>query len=71
MICCAVLLQDAGGTDRPLPQALLPSLSYLCPNELELQALTGKPTDTEQQVTVTSTHAHGCTAYMAMHVAVL
>jgi pyridoxal/pyridoxine/pyridoxamine kinase len=45
-----VLHQDAGGTDRALPLALLPLLSYLCPNELELQALTGKPTDTQEQV---------------------
>lgn len=50
--CCAVLCcQDAGGTDRPLPPALLPLLTYLCPNELELQALTGSsPTGTHEEV---------------------
>lgn len=42
--------QDAGGSDSPLPADLLPLISYLAPNELELQALTGMPTDTHDQV---------------------
>jgi pyridoxal/pyridoxine/pyridoxamine kinase len=44
--CC----QDAGGTDQPLDPALLPFVSYLCPNELELQALTGSNTQTQEEV---------------------
>mgnify|MGYP001810018689 CR=1 FL=1 len=43
-------MQDVGGEDRPLPAALLPLLSYLAPNQPELQALTGMPTDTQEQV---------------------
>lgn len=52
MLCCGVLCcQDAGGTDRPLPPALLPLLTYLCPNELELQVLSGgSPTGTQEEV---------------------
>lgn len=45
-----LLLQDVGGEARPLPASLLPLLSFLCPNELELRSLTGLTTDTEQQV---------------------
>jgi hypothetical protein len=58
VLCCAVLRQDAGGTDRPLPSELLALLSYLCPNELELQAQTGKPTDTQEQVTGSASQTH-------------
>lgn len=52
VLCCGVLCcQDAGGTDRPLPPALLPLLTYLCPNELELQALSGgSATGTHKEV---------------------
>jgi sugar/nucleoside kinase (ribokinase family) len=49
--CCAgAPHQDVGGEERPLPAALLPLLSYLVPNEPELQQLTGMPTGTEEQV---------------------
>ncbi|KAF6255717.1 ribokinase/xylose isomerase [Scenedesmus sp. NREL 46B-D3] len=44
------VIQDVGGEDRPIPAALLPLLSYLVPNEPELQRLTGMATATEQQV---------------------
>jgi pyridoxal/pyridoxine/pyridoxamine kinase len=42
--------QDAGGSDGPLPPELLRLVSYLCPNELELAALTGSSTETLEQV---------------------
>ncbi|WIA31306.1 hypothetical protein OEZ86_002208 [Tetradesmus obliquus] len=45
-----LVIQDVGGEERPLPAALLPLLSYLAPNQPELQALTGMPTDTQEQV---------------------
>jgi sugar/nucleoside kinase (ribokinase family) len=44
-------LQDVGGEERPLDDALLALLDFLAPNEPELQHLTGLPTATEQQVT--------------------
>jgi sugar/nucleoside kinase (ribokinase family) len=44
------LLQDVGGEERPLADALLSLLDFLVPNEPELQHLTGMPTATEQQV---------------------
>jgi ribokinase len=45
------VLLDAGGEARPLSDALLPHLTFLCPNELELQSLTGgAPTDSLGQV---------------------
>jgi hypothetical protein len=55
-VCCGhprrtTTRQDVGGEARPLPGALLPLLTYVAPNELELQAITGGlPTDTEGQV---------------------
>lgn len=50
LVCC----QDAGGTDQPLDPALLPLVNYLCPNELELQALTGSSTHTQAEVSLYS-----------------
>lgn len=50
IVCCGFWCQDAGGADRRLPPALAPLVTYLCPNELELQALTGQPTRTHKQV---------------------
>jgi sugar/nucleoside kinase (ribokinase family) len=47
------MLQDVGGEERPLADALLPLLGLLVPNEPELQHLTGMPTATEQQVRFT------------------
>jgi hypothetical protein len=44
-------LQDAGGEDRPIANALLKLLDYICPNEFELARLTGGlPTGTEEEV---------------------
>jgi bifunctional ADP-heptose synthase (sugar kinase/adenylyltransferase) len=41
------VLLDAGGEDRPLSAALLARTDYLCPNESELERLTGLVTDTD------------------------
>lgn len=51
-VCVVAWCQDAGGTDRPLDPSLLQLVTYLCPNELELQALTGSSTQTHAEVTV-------------------
>jgi hypothetical protein len=51
--CC----QDAGGTDQLLDPFLLRFVSYLCPNELELQALTGSTTQTQGEV---GKHSRSC-----------
>jgi hypothetical protein len=68
MLCCVAMLchavlccqQDAGGSDQPLPPALLHLVSYLCPNELELAALTGSSTDTLEQVCTEEGEGCGC-----------
>ena len=44
------VIQDVGGEDRPIAEALLPQLAYLLPNESELARLTGMPTGTEVEV---------------------
>ncbi len=41
---------DAGGDDAPLPEAMLPLLASLSPNETELARLTGMPTGDEAAV---------------------
>ncbi|GAB4822855.1 hypothetical protein N2152v2_009901 [Parachlorella kessleri] len=43
------VLQDVGGEDRPLSDALLSHIDYLAPNESELGRLTGLPTATQAQ----------------------
>ena len=40
------VIQDVGGADRPMTDALLKKLSFLCPNESELSRLTGMSVDT-------------------------
>lgn len=41
---------DMGGEDSPLPDELLPFLSFVCPNETELERLVGLPTKTNEEV---------------------
>lgn len=48
--CLSACCQDAGGTDQPLDPALLPFVNCLCPNELELQAITSSTTQTHTEV---------------------
>lgn len=43
-------MQDVGGEDRPISDALLRLLDYIAPNESELARLTGLPTSTEAEV---------------------
>jgi ribokinase len=38
------VIQDVGGADRPMSDAHLSHVSYVCPNESELARLTGMPT---------------------------
>lgn len=42
------VLLDAGGSQDSLSPDLLALVDYICPNELELAALTGMPTDTDE-----------------------
>ena len=44
------VMQDMGGEDRPIADALLPLITYLTLNETELDRLTQMPTATEQEV---------------------
>lgn len=44
------VFMDVGGEDGPLPPALLECIDFCCPNEAELQLLTGMPTETPQQI---------------------
>ena len=44
------VVQDVGGEERPISAALLSKLSYLCPNETELERIAGMPTATEEQI---------------------
>lgn len=56
------VLQDAGGEDRPISDALLRLLDFLAPNESELGRLTGLPTGSEAEVVAAarSLTARGC-----------
>lgn len=49
------VLQDMGGEDRPISDELLRLLSYISPNESELQRLTGMPTGSEADVVAAAT----------------
>lgn len=44
------LLLDLGGDDSPCPAALLEGLDYICPNETELQRISGMPTSTVPEI---------------------
>jgi len=44
------VVQDVGGEDRPFSDTLLKRLTYICPNETELERLSGQPTATEAQI---------------------
>ena len=44
------VLQDAGGEDRPCSLELMKLIDFFCPNEQELQRLTGRPTTTREDV---------------------
>ena len=44
------VVYDVGGADRPLDDALLKLLTYVCPNETELARLTQMPTTTKEEV---------------------
>lgn len=44
------VLQDIGGAERPISDALLALLTYVCPNETELARLTSMPTSTRDEV---------------------
>jgi len=41
---------DVGGEERPFADSLLQRLTYICPNETELERLSGQPTSTEAQI---------------------
>ena len=43
------VIQDVGGEDRPMADALLARLSYVCPNESELARLTGMAVGTVEE----------------------
>ena len=43
------VLQDIGGEDRPLSDALLARVSFVCPNESELARLTGLPVGSAEE----------------------
>uniref|UniRef100_A0A7S0WT08 Ribokinase n=1 Tax=Chlamydomonas leiostraca TaxID=1034604 RepID=A0A7S0WT08_9CHLO len=45
-----LVLLDAGGSGAPISPALLAAVDAVCPNEQELQVLTGLPTSTEEEV---------------------
>eukprot|EP00434_Breviolum_minutum_P020863 symbB.v1.2.018403.t2/scaffold1435.1/size118962/8 len=45
-----LVIQDVGGEDRPISSDLLAVINFLCPNEGELQRLTGMPTSTRDEV---------------------
>jgi ribokinase len=44
------VLLDAGGVDAPLSPELLQHLTFISPNETELQRLTGLPTGSQQEL---------------------
>lgn len=44
------VIQDVGGEERSFSDAQLRRLTYICPNETELERLTGMPTDSEANV---------------------
>lgn len=44
------VLQDVGGHDRPLSDKQLSRCALVCPNQSELQRLTGMPVDTDAEV---------------------
>mmetsp|Transcript_99849 Transcript_99849/g.251842 ORF Transcript_99849/g.251842 Transcript_99849/m.251842 type:complete len:275 (-) Transcript_99849:167-991(-) len=46
------VIQDVGGEERPFSDKILRRLTYICPNETELERLTGLPTGTEEQIVV-------------------
>lgn len=43
------VIQDVGGEDRPISAQLLSLIDFLCPNENELQRLTGMPVATREE----------------------
>ena len=44
------VILDAGGVEGPISPDLLSCLSVLSPNETELSRMTGRPTDSVEQV---------------------
>ena len=44
------VIQDIGGEERPISDAMLALVTYLCPNETELARLTSMPADTKEEV---------------------
>jgi len=44
------VVYDVGGADRPMPDALLKLITYICPNETELKRLTSMPTGSRAEV---------------------
>jgi len=44
------VIQDVGGEERDFSDAHLKRLTYICPNETELERLTGMPTSTQEEV---------------------
>lgn len=46
------VVQDVGGEERPFSDKILRRLTYICPNETELERLTGLPASTEEQIVV-------------------
>lgn len=44
------VIQDVGGEERPISDNLMRKLTYICPNETELERLSGMPTSTEKEI---------------------
>jgi len=44
------VMQDVGGEDRPLSDRLLRNLSFITPNETELERITGMPATSETEI---------------------
>ena len=53
-----MMLLDPAPAQKELPLSLLKNISILKPNETELQILTGKPTNTEQEIVLEIGRAH-------------
>mmetsp|Transcript_54013 Transcript_54013/g.126125 ORF Transcript_54013/g.126125 Transcript_54013/m.126125 type:complete len:391 (-) Transcript_54013:105-1277(-) len=53
------VIQDVGGEDRDFSDEQLSKLAYICPNETELERLTGMPTDSEEKVVAAARKLQG------------
>ncbi|KAJ0950732.1 putative ribokinase [Helianthus annuus] len=55
------VILDAGGMDAPVPVELLRHVDILSPNKSELARLTGMPTETFEQISLTVAECHKLT----------